>query len=167
MSCKDLSQKDQIHINTKTLKHVLSKMLGKSISHADYHAQELHGGTLGEVRLVTGTAVTTDDDCLPYKVVWKKQKKWDRPGDQDSWRREYDLYASDLGKAFTGSFSRPECYHAEMNCDEIQIWMEYIDGISGRNLTIEMLETAALELGRFQGRIAAHPDAHRYRRSQE
>jgi hypothetical protein len=33
-------------------------MLGVSIVHADYKTKQLHGGTLGDVRLVTGTAET-------------------------------------------------------------------------------------------------------------
>lgn len=153
MSQHELTQNDQVHIDTETLINILSKMLGSAICHADYQAHELHGGTLGDVRLVKGIALTTEGIELPYKVVWKKQKKWERPGDPSSWRREYDLYLSDLGKAFSGSLSWPECYHAEINGDEIEIWMEYIDGISGKDLTIEMLEQAALELGRFQGRV--------------
>ncbi|MPM92041.1 hypothetical protein SDC9_139175 [bioreactor metagenome] len=48
----------------------------------------------------------------------------------------------------------PECYRAEINDDEMQLFMEYIEGESGTSLTIEMLEQAARELGRFQGRIS-------------
>jgi len=33
------------------------------------------------------------------------------------------------------------------------LWIEYIDGVSGKNLTLEMFEKAAFELGRFQGRL--------------
>ncbi|HEX2945739.1 MAG TPA: aminoglycoside phosphotransferase family protein [Clostridia bacterium] len=146
------------NIKYETLIHVLSKMLCTSIVGADYQTKQLHGGTLGDVRLVTGTAVTADNKAIQYKVVFKLQKKWMRPGDPNSWRREYDLYVSDLGKSFTNLFSWPECYHTEMNGDEIQTWMEYIDGVSGSSLTIEMLEQAALELGRFQGRYSGQSD---------
>lgn len=145
---------DEIRIKIETLTHVLSKMLGANIICANYQTKQLQGGTLGDVRLVTGIAETADGGKLPYKVVWKIQKKWKRPGDPDSWRREHDLYVSDFSRVFTDSFHWPECYHAEMNGDEIQIWMKYIDGISGSDLTIEMLEQAALELGRFQGRLS-------------
>jgi hypothetical protein len=109
---------------------------------------------LGDVRLVTGVAETAEGDRLPYQVVWKKQDKWERPGDPDSWRREFDLYQSSLGAAFTSAFRWPACYHSELRNDTTELWIEYIDGISGGDLTIEMLERAALELGRFQGRIA-------------
>jgi hypothetical protein len=71
----------------------------------------------------------------------------------------YDLYASDFGRVFTDSLRWPDCYHAEMNGDEIQLWMEYIEGVSGLNLTADMYERAAEELGRFQGRLyAQQPD---------
>jgi len=44
-----------------------------------------------------------------------------------------------------------------MNEDETrwQMWLEYIDGISGLELNTEMFERAAYELGRFQGKLYA------------
>lgn len=154
-----MNNHDEMDAKPEILVLVLSKMLDKTIIHADCQIKELQGGTLGDVRLVTGMAETSDGENLPYKVVWKTQKKWKRHGDPDSWRREYDLYASDFGKSFTDSLRWPECYHAEMNGDEIQLWMEYIDGVSGVNLTSEMLERAAEELGRFQGKLYAEQPA--------
>ncbi|WP_242985444.1 aminoglycoside phosphotransferase family protein [Vallitalea okinawensis] len=105
------------------------------------------------MRLVTGIAEVGDGEELPYNVVLKIQKKWNRYGDPDSWRREYDLYASDLDEVFTDAFRWPKCYHAEINNDNTQIWMEYVEGVSGLDMTVEMYEHAAEELGRFQGRI--------------
>jgi len=144
-------------INHETLTRALNKMLGAKIIGADYQTRQLHGGTLGDVRLVTGMARTADHKELPYSVVLKTQKKWERYGDPHSWRREYDLYTSELGATFSGSFRWPDCYLAEINEEEneTQLWMEYIDGVSGRVLTVEMLEQAALELGRWQGRLYA------------
>ncbi|WCF06799.1 phosphotransferase [Paenibacillus thiaminolyticus] len=142
-------------IKVETLISVLSKMLGANVIHADYEAKQLHGGTVGDVRLVTGIAATDTGEKLTFNVVLKVQKKWERRGDPDSWRREYDLYASDLSTAFSPSFRWPVCYHAELNNDETQLWLEYIDGISGLDLTVEMYERAAEELGRFQGKLYA------------
>lgn len=147
---------NQIH-NDKTLMYVLNKMLGADIIRASSRTEQLHGGTLGDVRLVTGIAETSGGEKLPYKVVQKIQKKWERPGDPGSWRREYDLYTSDFGKVFTDSLRWPEIYYAQMHEDEIHMWIEYIDGISGDMLDIEALEFAAAELGRFQGRICKLP----------
>ncbi len=87
---------EETPIKTETLGLVLSKMLGETIVQTDYQTERLHGGTLGDVRLVVGEAKTASGDHLPYKVVWKSQKKWGRPGDPGSWRREYDLYQEDL-----------------------------------------------------------------------
>ncbi|GAV12832.1 aminoglycoside phosphotransferase family protein [Paenibacillus sp. NAIST15-1] len=150
-----MNNHDEMFVKPEILVLVVSRMLGKTIIRADYQLKELQGGTVGDVRLVTGMAETSDGENLPYKVVWKTQKKWERYGDPDSWRREYDLYASDFNKVFFDSFRCPECYHAEINGDEIQLWMEYIDGVSSLNLTSEMYERAAKELGRFQGKLYA------------
>ena len=147
----------EININIKTLTQVLGKMLRKDIIKADYQTKSLHGGTLGDVRLVTGTAETNDGELLPYSFVLKSQKKWERFADPGSWRREYDLYKSDLGAFFSEELRWPECYYAEINEteDEIQLWLEYIEGITGLDLTPGMYERAAYELGHFQGRLAA------------
>lgn len=143
------------------LSEVLRKMLGADITCADFTDIQLQGGTVGDIRLVSGCAETIDGEKLPYKIVLKIQKKWERYGDPDSWRREYDFYKSDFGVLFSDSFRWPVCYHAEMNDDETetQLWMEYIDGISGVDLTGDMYEQAARELGRFQGKLYAERPA--------
>ncbi|MDF2588972.1 MAG: aminoglycoside phosphotransferase [Anaerocolumna sp.] len=154
----DFTKVDDVQIKAETLSLVLSKMLNKTIIHASYQTKQLQGGTLGDVRLVTGFAKTTTGETLPYKVVWKKQNKWERPGDPNSWRREYDLYQSNLGSTFIQDLRWPICYHSELLDETIELWIEYIDGVSGSNLTLEMLEQAALELGRFQGKLAKQHD---------
>jgi len=148
-------------INRETLKSVLTKSLGTNIVSAECQTEQLKGGTVGDVRLVSGTAETADGVKLPYRVVLKTQQKWERYGDPGSWRREYDLYVSDLHKAFTGTLRWPECYHTGINADETQteLWMEYIDGVSGLDLTGDMHERAAEELGRFQGKLYAERPA--------
>jgi len=132
-------------------------MFGTELIGAEYNSKCLHGGTVGEVRLVSGVAVTDGGEKQSFNVVQKIQKKWERHGDPGSWRREYDLYTSDFGTLFTDSLRWPECYHAEMNEDESewQIWMEHIDGASGHDLTVDMFECAAYELGRWQGKLYA------------
>lgn len=144
-----------MNIERETLLRVLSQMTGQNILTADCQTKQLHGGTLGDVQLVTGMAEAANGEKIPYNVVLKTQKKWERYGDPNSWRREYDLYASELGTLFTDSFRWPECYHAQISKDEIQIWMEYLGEVSGLNLTGDMYEQAAAELGRFQGRMYA------------
>ena len=142
-------------INAETLTNVLGKMLGAAIAHADYQTKDLEGGTIGDVLLVTGTAYATDGRELPYSVVYKKTAKFERHNDPGSWRREYDLYASELGAVFSDSLRWPMCYHSEISDNENQLWMEYIDGVTGLNMTPPMYERAAEELGRLQGKLYA------------
>jgi len=143
------------YIRNETLIKVLSKMIKVAVIRADYQNEQLHGGTVGDVRLVTGVAESADGRKHPYKVVLKVQRKWERYNDPGSWRREYDFYVSDFGKLFTDSLRWPECYLTEFNDDEIRLWLEYIDGVTGLDLTVDMYVRAAEEWGRFQGRLCA------------
>ncbi len=143
-----------------TLNRALSRLLGEEVVSASYETAQLKGGTVGDVRLVTGTAVTACGESRPYKLVRKTQKKWLRYGDPASWRREYDLYVSALGECFGDGLRWPTCYHAEDRGDETEIWMEYVEGVSGSALTVAMCARAAEEWGRFQGKLyATRPDA--------
>ncbi|MCL1941634.1 MAG: hypothetical protein FWG09_06800, partial [Synergistaceae bacterium] len=71
-------------MNMKMLVMVLSKMLDTNIMHADYQTEQLHGGTVGEVKLILGSAETDSGQEVPYKVVQKVQKKWERYADPGS-----------------------------------------------------------------------------------
>jgi len=142
-------------INTATLINVLNKMLVTKIAHADYQTKALEGGTIGDVQLVTGVAATIDGRKLPFNVVYKKTAKFKRHNDPESWRREYDLYASGFSATFTNSLRWPECYHAEINENEHHLWLEYVGGVTGLNMTPTMYERAAEELGQFQGKLYA------------
>ncbi|MBB6019556.1 hypothetical protein HNR77_000617 [Paenibacillus sp. JGP012] len=146
-----------MNITMNTLHQALSNYFKKEIVGADTSTVKLHGGTVGNVSLVTGTAETADGQKLPYQVVLKISSKWERYNDPNSWRREYDLYQSGLETTFTDTLRWPTCYHAEMNAEEteFQLWLEYIDGVSGLELSGDMYEQAALELGRYQGKLYA------------
>jgi len=67
-------------IDPEAMKAALGAMLGRTVTSADWQARELHGGTLGNVRLLSGMAEAAGG-MLPYRVVLKRQKKWERPGD--------------------------------------------------------------------------------------
>jgi len=147
-----------LETNYTTLIHVLSKILCTDIMSATFHTKQLQGGTVGNVQLITGIA-NTKTGPQNYQVVLKTQKKWDRYGDKNSWRREYDLYLSGLNALFSDEFKWPKCYYALLHEDKTQIWMEYIEGISGKDLTVDICAVVAKELGRFQGSIhAQQPD---------
>lgn len=148
-------------IELEKLNNVLKQRFQTNIISVDYQTTPLHGGTVGNVHLVTGIAEAVDGEKLPYRIVLKIQKKWERYGDPGSWRREFDLYSSDLGATFSQALRWPICYHAEFNADENEyhLWLEYIDGVTGLDLTGDMYEKAALELGRFQGKLYAEQPA--------
>ncbi len=144
----------KLETNYTTLIHVISKMLCTDVLNATFHAKQLQGGTVGNVQLITGIAHTKTGNSN-YSVVLKTQKKWNRHGDADSWRREYDLYLSGLNKFFTDELRWPECYYAQLHEDQTQLWMEYIEGVSGNKLTVDMCVQAAKALGQFQGKLHA------------
>ena len=150
-----------MNIELEKLIFTLNKRFKTNIVATDYQTTPLQGGTVGNVSLIMGTAETVDGEQLPYRIVLKIQKKWARFGDPDSWRREYDLYSSDLGATFSQALRWPICYHAEFNPEgnEYYLWLEYIDGVTGLDLTADMYEKAALELGRFQGKLYAEQPA--------
>lgn len=152
---------EAMNFKLEALLYSLNQQFNTDITSADWHTTPLHGGTVGNVYLVTGMAEATNGEALPYRIVLKVQKKWERYGDSGSWRREYDLYTSDLGATFSDTFRWPTCYHAEMNPEEneFQLWLEYIDGVTGLDLTGDMYEQASLELGRYQGKLYAERPA--------
>lgn len=150
-----------MNIKLEALIHALNLQFQTDIISADFQTMSLQGGTVGNVYLVTGNAETADGEKMPYRIVLKIQKKWERYSDPGSWHREYDLYASDLGATFSDALRWPNCYYAELNDaeNEFQLWLEYIDGVTGLDLTGDMYEQAALELGRYQGKLYAEQPA--------
>jgi len=131
----------------------LLKMLNIEIMDFEYSETDLQGGTIGAVKLVSGTAEAAVNNKIPFKLVYKRHEKFERYGDPGSWRREHDLYSTDLQAAFDGSFRMPKCYHTEITDKESHIFMEYVEGISGSDLTIGMFEQAAEAIGQFQGMV--------------
>ena len=138
-------------INQQELLEALSNMLGETIFKATSQVETMHGGTVARVFFISGTADGAKGSSHCYKMVLKLQQIWKRPNDQHSWRREYDFYTSNIDLLLTNALHIPKCYLATMNENETRLWIEYIEGYSGEELTIEMLEQVAYELGRFQG----------------
>ena len=140
----------QAAVDPDALKRAVSSLLGAPVQRIEYKAISLQGGTLGDVQLLSGDTETRDGRKLPYQIVMKTQKRWERPGDSSSWRREYDLFSSALHTLFPDGFRSPKLYLAEMDGNENRLWMEYVRGVSGAELTLDDLAQAAEELGRFQ-----------------
>jgi len=104
----------------------------------------LQGGTLGDVRLITDVNGT---------YVRKVQKQWQHPGDPDSWRREHDLFAAGFEELFTDELRPPVCYQTSIEEGKMELKMEYVEGVSGAALTLDMLEAVAEAWGECQGRL--------------
>jgi hypothetical protein len=147
------SKKVSLKINTENLYLALRKMFNATITKATYETSKLHGGTIGDVYLISGKATTDKNKVYQYKIVNKIQKKFKRKFDDMSWRREFDLYNSNFSKSFSDDFRWPECYYSQINENYIELWIEYIEGIKGLDLTIEMSKKAAYFIGRFQGKL--------------
>jgi hypothetical protein len=152
--------KNIIDINKTTLLTALNNMFKTGdITDAVYATESLRGGTVGEVCRISGEAVNKNGLRFPFTLVLKEQKKWERGGDPDSWRREYDIYQKidDLNSVLPDNIRLPVCYYAEEFVREDtpvwQIYMEDADGISSNKLTLDMLEYAMTELGKFQGYV--------------
>lgn len=86
-------------------------------------------------------------------MVWKVTRKWSRPGDPLSWRREYDWIRTNSTFDLGMKLRMPVCYHMELLEGENHLWMEHILGVSGNSLTQSMLEETAYQWGAFQGRM--------------
>lgn len=145
--------KNQEVKNQEGLIKALSNMLKQEITSVTAKSSELQGGTVAEVHLITGQATCSRGQIWPFKVVHKIQKEWKRHADHDSWTREYDLYQSDLESLMSEDLKWPTCYHSQKIEGEIQLWMEYLDGVTGHDLDLDMFQTASKEIGRFQGRL--------------
>ncbi len=131
----------------------LNNMFDTNIIKATSETKKLHGGTVGEVLFIEGIATTATNEEVPYKLVHKIQKQWKRHLDPDSWLREYDLYQSNLDTLMSDSLRWPICYYSDKSEDEVHLWMEFIDGVTGDELTLDMFEVASKEIGRFQGKL--------------
>lgn len=140
-----------VNISKLSLLDALKKMFETDIIDADYSLEILQGGTVGDVCKLSGMAMTNDSSS-PFTLVLKNQRKWDRHGDPDCWRREYDIYKNGLDHELLGAIKLPHCYLLEESGDSTHIWMEYIEGATGDNqLHAQELALSAEKLGELQG----------------
>jgi hypothetical protein len=132
----------------------LSNYFDEPITQATKRLKRLQGGTVADVFLVQGIAITSNSGKQPYKIVWKHTRQWNRPGDLLSWRREYDWVQSNEGINLGEHLKIPTCYHKEISETGNDLWMEYVNGVSGNDLTLSMLEEVAFQWGSFQGQFS-------------
>lgn len=136
--------------NEELLLTAISGLLGRSVTGADYTTEVLEGGTLGEVAKLTGTAKTVSGEA-PFVIVRKKQGKWERHGDPECWRREYELYSSGFPARLPAGLLIPAAHCISAGEEETVIYMDYISGRTGSaEIGIEELKRAAELLGEAQ-----------------
>ena len=137
-------------INKTSLLSALGNMLKAEINDASFSTQVLQGGTVGEVCRIVGEAMA-GNGFLPYSIVLKTQRKWDRHGDPICWRREYDFYKNGLVDGLHNSIKLPRCFLLEFEDETTRIWMEDISGVTGnKQLHAAELALAAEKLGELQ-----------------
>ncbi|AKB51838.1 putative phosphotransferase related to Ser/Thr protein kinase [Methanosarcina barkeri str. Wiesmoor] len=137
-------------IHKASLLATLGNMFANEINDAQYSTEVLQGGTVGDVAKLFGNA-ETDNGLLPFSIIVKTQRKWDRYGDPDSWRREYDIYKQGLNDELPKVLKLPRCYLLEESEGITQIWMEFIEGKTGnKKLHGNELALAAQKLGELQ-----------------
>jgi hypothetical protein len=138
-----------VAIEKTSLLQALTSLSGKTVIDAAYEIEKLQGGSLGEVCCVSAEAVT-ESGRQHYKLVIKTQRKWERHGDPDCWRREHDLYKADIFIDFSNQVKLPRCLLLEEEVGLTRIWMEYVEGAAGKQLHADELALAAERLGSFQ-----------------
>lgn len=57
-----------MNIELEKLIYILNQRFKTNIISTDYQTMPLHGGTVGNVNLVTGIAETVDGEKLPYRI---------------------------------------------------------------------------------------------------
>lgn len=147
--------KKQIELKShyQALLSALGEMLKDTITSATYEVLNLKAEVTGTVVLVSGLATSEAGLESNYKLVLKRLEPWERYADPLSWRREYDLYQAKLDPLMTDSFRWPTCYFQEDFGEELYLWMEYIEGTTNEDLTLDMYVESAKALGEFQGQL--------------
>lgn len=141
----------------ETLMEVLQRALGAQVDDVEWTVETLQGGDVGDVYRVAGLA-QTQAGALPYSVVLKVQKQWNRPGDPGSWRREYELYAAGAYDALPEGLHVPTCYRLEAEDAVTRIWMEDVQGLTGgQNLGSPEHAKAARQLATYQKALVGQP----------
>lgn len=129
---------------------MLSRLLETPVTDVLYKTETLKGGTVGDVRRITGRAYS-NNIALPFDIVKKTQHKWERYGDPLCWRREYEIYKNGLTEKMPCGIKLPRLVHLNEEVNQTIIWMEYVNGDTGNiKLNAPELTLAAERLGRFQ-----------------
>lgn len=156
---KEIYEGMKRNINKETLTPVVRKVLNieqnAEININSYKINKFKEGTQGEVYLIRGECLYLHNECekkLNWDVVLKIQKKWNRFGDPESWKREFLMYYNEIFSNMPKNFRVPKCLEMKVENREVWLWLEFIKGISGSELTAEDYGVIAKVLGEYQGK---------------
>ncbi|MBV7334731.1 aminoglycoside phosphotransferase family protein [Chloroflexi bacterium TSY] len=150
-------------IDQETLAPIVRKVLKvESIEVTQWQHQPLQGGTVSLVYLFNGECRTHSLDSfpdnqtttIPWSVVLKIQRQWERGGDPECWEREMMLYQSELFNTLPDTLTVPCCFDIiQKDQNEIWYWMEAVTGKTDTRMSLEDYCLAARHLAHFQGRF--------------
>ena len=157
------------NINQEVLKPIVKKILNikqtEDININSWEIKKFKVGTVGEVYIVEGDCICSVNDAekkVNWDVVLKIQKKWDRIGDPESWKREFLMYHNNVFKQLPNNFNVPNCYEMKIENNEVWLWLENIKGITNKDISIEDYEMIAKNIGEYQGILNRDKDTMRY-----
>lgn len=148
-------------INSNMLKSIVAKVLDDdSIEIINWNSEILSGGTIGDVFLIKGSALSNavkeSNSEIPNSIHWavtlKVLRERVRFGDPESWSREVEMYQSDIFNKLSSNIRVPKCLGISKNeNNEIWLWMEYVNGKTGNELYLEDYGLVSRHLGELQG----------------
>jgi hypothetical protein len=139
-------------IDHVTLTPFVRGLLGnKDVRIINHKCHQLSGGTVGDVFRFSGSA-DCDGDPVSWSIILKVLRKWERPNDPQSWKREALIYQSDLFNDLPGGLTVPRCHGiVTAGPDEYWLWLEDITGVHAEAMTLAQYQSAARHLAHFQG----------------
>lgn len=157
------------NISKEVLKPIVKKVLNieqrEDIHINSWEMKEFKVGTVGEVYIVEGDCFYSDNESkkkINWDVVLKIQKKWDRIGDPESWKREFLMYHNNIFEKLPNNLSAPKCYEMKIENNEVWLWLENIKGTSNKDISIDDYEIIAKNIGQYQGKVNSEKDNNMY-----
>lgn len=160
-----MTKHHQIAIDEDTITPIVQMALkDESVEVTQWQRQPLQGGTVNLVYLLEGESrahppdSSTDNQTpiIPWSVILKIQRQWERGGDPECWQREMMLYQSDLFDTLPETLTVPCCFDIiKKDQNEIWYWMEVVAGKTDTQMSFEDYCLAARHLAHFQGRYLA------------
>jgi len=156
------NQHFSIPIKPGRVSEVVSLMLGNPSGQIkEWHCEPIHGGVeaLNSIFRCQGTA-QSGDKLIPWSIIAKTTSKGlesEHPEGYRYWKREAQVYQSDLIKNLPEHLSTPQVYAVDEDSENtVVIWMEDLKDDFFGNWSLEGCENAAYQLGLFNGSYLSH-----------